>query len=79
MKIKDIGLKTSAAYILLGLGYATIIGFTYMQYVYYDAMIEVLGITNAQLGFLITIVALGPYLPHCRGECLLTNLIARKY
>ena len=78
MKIKDIGLKTSAAYILLGLGYATIIGFTYMQYVYYDAMIEVLGITNAQLGFLITIVAIGAVFTALPGGVLVDKFDCKK-
>ena len=47
------------AYLLLGLGFATMMGFIYMQYVYYDAMIDSLQVTNNQLGLLLTIKAFG--------------------
>ena len=50
--------KHILTYMLLGLGFATVMGFMYMQYVYYDAMIETLQITNAQLGFLATILGI---------------------
>jgi MFS family permease len=45
-------------YMLLGLGFADVMGFMYMQYVYYDALVETLGITNTQLGFLITLLGI---------------------
>ncbi len=51
-----IGPKHIAMYLLTGLGFATVMGFMYMQYVYYDAMIETLQITNQQLGLLITLI-----------------------
>lgn len=44
-------------YFVLGFGYPGVIGFVYLQYVYYDVMIEVMQITNTQLGLLATIVA----------------------
>ena len=50
--------KHILTYMLLGLGFATVMGFMYMQYVYYDAMIDTLQITNAQLGFLVTLVGI---------------------
>lgn len=51
-------IKHIAAYLLLGLGFATVMGFMYMQYVYYDAMIETFGVSNAELGLLITILGI---------------------
>ncbi len=53
----ELNLRRVAAYLLLGLGFSVVMGFMYMQYVYYDAMIETLGITNLQLGFLTTVLA----------------------
>lgn len=50
--------KHIAAYLLLGLGFAVVMGFMYMQYVYYDAMIETFGVSNAELGLLITILGI---------------------
>jgi predicted MFS family arabinose efflux permease len=47
-----------ATYLLLGLGFAVVMGFMYMQYVYYDAMIATLGISNTQLGFLVSLVGI---------------------
>lgn len=47
-----------ATYLLLGLGFAVVMGFMYMQYVYYDAMMATLGISNAQLGFLVSLVGI---------------------
>lgn len=46
-------------YFVLGFAYPGIIGLVYMQYVYYDAMILVMDISNTQLGLLMTIEALG--------------------
>ncbi len=50
--------KHIAAYLLLGLGFAVVMGFMYMQYVYYDAMIATFGVSNAELGLLITILGI---------------------
>lgn len=50
--------KHIVAYLLLGLGFAVVMGFMYMQYVYYDAMIETFGVSNAELGLLITILGI---------------------
>ena len=51
-----IGARHLLMYLLIGLGFATVMGFMYMQYVYYDAMLETLAITNQQLGLLMTIL-----------------------
>lgn len=53
-----LSIKHIVAYLLLGLGFATIMGFMYMQYVYYDAMIATLEVSNAELGMLITILGI---------------------
>ncbi len=50
--------KHIVAYLLLGLGFAVVMGFMYMQYVYYDAMIATFGVSNAELGLLITILGI---------------------
>lgn len=51
--------KQIATYLLLGLGFSMVMSYMYMQYVFYDPMMEVLGCTNAELGLLITIKAIG--------------------
>ena len=78
MHINKGSLRIFLAYILLGLGYATMIGFTYMQYVYYDAMIATLGITNAQLGILISIVAIGAIFTAFPGGILVDRYDCKK-
>ena len=57
--MKNISGRQVATYLLLGLGFSMVMSFMYMQYVYYDPMLEVLGCTNAELGLLITIKAIG--------------------
>lgn len=66
--------KRILAYMLLGLGFATVMGFVYMQYVYYDAMLNTMQVTNAQLGFLITISAIVAVI-----TCIPGGIIADKY
>ena len=46
-------------YVVLGFAYPAMIGFVFMQYVYYDAMMAAMQITHTQLGLLLTIDALG--------------------
>lgn len=53
----NLSAKRVGAYLLLGLGFSMVMGFMYMQYVYYDAMIETLNISNTQLGLLTTVLA----------------------
>lgn len=57
--MQKISTKQIVAYLLCGLGFSFVMSFMYMQYVYYDAMLEVLHVTNAQLGFLISVKAIG--------------------
>ena len=48
-RIMNLSAKRVGAYLLLGLGFSVVMGFMYMQYVYYDAMIETLNISNITL------------------------------
>lgn len=57
--MNKINSKQIATYLLLGLGFSMVMSYMYMQYVFYDPMLEVLGCTNAELGLLITIKAVG--------------------
>lgn len=43
----------------LGLGYTVVYATPFIQYVFYDSLKEGLGVTNAQLGYLITIFGVG--------------------
>ena len=47
--------KYFAAIISLGLVYGSMFNLPYMKYIFYDAMIEAMGCTNAQLGLLLTV------------------------
>ncbi len=73
-----IGAKHIAMYLLTGLGFATVMGFMYMQYVYYDAMIETLEITNQQLGFLITLIGLTGLVTAIPGGIIADKFDCRK-
>ncbi len=53
------GKRLLLAYFAIGFAHPAMISFVFMQYVFYDAMIAVMGITNFQLGFLITIEGAG--------------------
>lgn len=46
-------------YISIGFAYPAMISLVFMQYVYYDPMIDAMDISNAQLGFLLTIEGAG--------------------
>ena len=70
--------KHILTYLLLGLGFATVMAFMYMQYVYYDAMIETLQITNAQLGFLATILGIVTVLTTVPGGVVTDHMDCRK-
>ena len=69
-----IGPKHFIMYLLVGLGFATVMGFMYMQYVYYDAIVETLEITNQQLGLLITTLGVSALVSAIPG-----GIIADKY
>ena len=69
-----IGAKHLAMYLLIGLGFSTVMGFMYMQYVYYDAIIETLDITNQQLGLLITTLGVAGLV-----TCIPGGIIADKF
>lgn len=47
------------AYLAIGFAHPAMISLVFMQYVYYDPMIEVMGINNMQLGLLLTIEGAG--------------------
>ena len=47
--------KYFLAVISLGLVYGTMFNLPYMKYIFYDAMIEAMGCTNAQLGLLVSV------------------------
>lgn len=66
-----------ATYLFMGLGFAVTMGFIYMQYVYYDAMIATLGVTNAQLGFLITIEAVIAFITSIPGGMIADKIDSR--
>lgn len=70
--------KHIATYLLFGLGFAVVMGFMYMQYVYYDAMLETLNISNAQLGFLITLEAIVALVTAIPGGMLADKFDVRK-
>jgi MFS family permease len=60
IKMGEICMKTNRtryflALISLGLVYGTMFNLPYMKYIFYDAMIESMGCTNTQLGFLVTV------------------------
>lgn len=65
-------------YLVLGFAYPGIIGLVYMQYVYYDAMILVLNISNTQLGLLMTIEALGAIFLALPGGILIDRFDCKK-
>jgi predicted MFS family arabinose efflux permease len=69
-----LGTKHIAACMLIGLGFSVIMGFMYMQYVYYDAMIETFKVTNEQLGLLITILGVTGLI-----TCIPGGIIADKF
>ncbi len=69
-----IGVKHYAMYLLTGLGFATVMGFMYMQYVYYDAMLETMQISNQQMGLLITTLGISALVTAIPG-----GIIADKY
>jgi predicted MFS family arabinose efflux permease len=52
-------LQRMAVYLILGFSYAAVLGFDVIQYVFYDAMLVALDVTNLQLGLLLTIEATG--------------------
>lgn len=70
--------KQVATYLLLGLGFSMVMSFMYMQYVYYDPMLEVLGVTNTQLGLLITIKAVGDLVVAVPGGFLADRFDCKK-
>lgn len=70
--------KHVAIYFLFGLGFAVVMGFMYMQYVYYDAMLLTLQITNAQLGFLITVEAILALITSIPGGIIADKMDVRK-
>ena len=45
--------------LFLGLGYTVVYATPFIQYVFYDSLVEALGCTNQQLGYLITIFGVG--------------------
>ncbi len=65
-------------YVVLGFGYPGMIGFVFMQYVYYDAMMMAMQITNTQLGLLLTIDALGAMLLALPGGILADRFDCKK-
>lgn len=77
-EIYKLDAKHVAVYMLLGLGFATVMGFMYMQYVYYDAMIETLKISNAQLGFLISILGVTGLVTCIPGGLIADRVDCRK-
>lgn len=52
-------LKTFITIFFMGAAYALIYALPFVQYVFYDPLVESLGATNAQLGLLITIFGVG--------------------
>ena len=52
-------LKTFITVFFIGAAYAVIYALPFVQYMFYDPLVESIGATNAQLGFLIAIYGLG--------------------
>ncbi len=52
-------LKTFITIFFIGAAYAIIYALPFVQYMFYDPLVESIGATNAQLGFLIAIFGLG--------------------
>ena len=65
-------------YVVLGFAYPAMIGFVFMQYVYYDAMIAAMQITHTQLGLLLTIEALGAMALALPGGILIDRFDCKK-
>lgn len=70
--------KQILALFALGMGYAAIYLIPYLKYVYNDVMMEVLGATNAQLGWLITMYAGTCILWYIPGGMLADKFSAKK-
>ena len=62
----------------LGMGYAAIYLIPYVKYVYNDVMMEVLGATNAQLGWLVSMYAAVCILWYIPGGMLADRFSAKK-
>ncbi len=73
-----LGAQHLLMYLLVGLGFATVMGFMYMQYVYYDAMVETLAITNQQLGLLITTLGVSALVTAIPGGIIADRFDCRK-
>ena len=73
-----LGAQHLLMYLLVGLGFATVMGFMYMQYVYYDAMLETLAITNQQLGLLITTLGVSALVTAIPGGIIADKFDCRK-
>ena len=73
-----LGVQHLLMYLLVGLGFATVMGFMYMQYVYYDAMVETLAITNQQLGLLITTLGVSALVTAIPGGIIADKFDCRK-
>ena len=58
-KKKGLSLKQILIILFLGFGYTVVYATPFIQYVFYDPLINALGATNQQLGYLITIFGIG--------------------
>ena len=56
---KALNIKQFTIIFFLGLGYTIVYATPFIQYVFYDSLVEALQCTNQQLGYLITIFGIG--------------------
>ncbi len=64
--------------IILGFAGGSIYAFPYMKYVFYDPMINTLGITNGQAGFLLSMYAIGCMILYIPGGILADKISPKK-
>lgn len=62
-----LSVKQLVIILFLGLGYTVVYATPFIQYVFYDSLVEALQCTNQQLGYLITIFGIGNLLAPIGG------------
>ena len=72
------GARRLFAYVLLGFAYPSMIGLSCLQYVFYDAMILAMNITNLQLGMFMTVNGIGALLLALPGGILCDRMDCHK-
>ena len=65
---KGLSVKQILIILFLGFGYTVVYAAPFIQYVFYDPLINALGATNQQLGYLITIFGIGNLLAIVGGS-----------